>query len=218
MKFEQMSASDFAKYKLIMAAIKLFGQSGVELVSLREINREAGTKNNSALHYHFGTKLGLIEAVAHYIQGEFDLEREEALSELEARAKTGPVSVEEIMTAHVEPYASIIKKHDWGLNAIRAITRMEFDGNADVHSLLNKSAGVSVRREFALLQKALPDLPVKELKQRYNFLVNSIITGFADYQNLHQSYLGNLALKNLDHLAKLYVNLAAAALSAPYTR
>ena len=215
MNIRNMSATEFAKYKLIMAAIKLFGQKGVDAVSLREINREAGAKNNAALHYHFGTKYGLIEAVVHYIQAAFDEEREPVLSNLESRAKTHPITVEEIMKAHVDPYIDIIQGYDWGLHAIRAIARMEFDGDSDLHTLLSESAGVAIKREFTLLRLALPDLPIKELKQRYNFLVNSIITGFADCQNLHQSYLGNLTLKNLEGLAELYIKLSTSALSAP---
>lgn len=216
MKLNQMSASEFAKYKLIMAAIKLFGESGVGSVSLREINREAGAKNNSALHYHFGTKLGLIEAVTYYIQDAFDREREESMASLEARALDQSITVEEIMTAHVDPYVSVIQKYDWGFNAVRAIARMEFDGDADVHKMLSKSAGPAVRREFGLLQQVIPDLPTRELKQRHNYVVNSIINGFADHHNLRQSYLGNLEIKDLSKLAKLYVVMATAALTAPY--
>ena len=46
-----LSPSEYAKYKLILAAIHLFAEHGVDSVSLRMINREAGHKNNSALHY-----------------------------------------------------------------------------------------------------------------------------------------------------------------------
>ena len=66
------SPSDLAKQRLILAAISLFSQKGLDGVSLRLINREAGARNNSALHYHFGNKLGVIKACIHYIQDWFD--------------------------------------------------------------------------------------------------------------------------------------------------
>jgi AcrR family transcriptional regulator len=44
-------------------AERLFSQQGVEGVSLSEINRAADQGNNSALHYHFGSKEGLFEAI-----------------------------------------------------------------------------------------------------------------------------------------------------------
>ena len=49
--------------RLIMVALRLFAQQGVEAVSLRTINSEAGSKNKSAVQYHFGSKLGILEAI-----------------------------------------------------------------------------------------------------------------------------------------------------------
>jgi AcrR family transcriptional regulator len=48
---------------LLDAAERLFAQNGIEGVSLREIAVEAGQRNNSAVHYHFGDKQGLIDAL-----------------------------------------------------------------------------------------------------------------------------------------------------------
>ena len=45
---------------LINAAEELFAQSGIDGVSLRQINVTAGQKNSSAVHYHFGSKESLI--------------------------------------------------------------------------------------------------------------------------------------------------------------
>ena len=47
--------------KLLDAAERLFGQRGVEGVSLREIGLAAGQRNVSAAIYHFKDKQGLVE-------------------------------------------------------------------------------------------------------------------------------------------------------------
>ena len=210
-----MSASEYAKYKLIMAAIRLFGEAGVNSVSLREINRVAGAKNNSALHYHYGDKMGLVSAAIDFIQEGFNKERGSGLDDLKEKAKKQPVTVDEIMQVFIAAYVTVIEKNDWGYNAVRAIARMEFDGDAKVHEVLNKSAGPAVRRMFVLLNLALPDIPPKLLKQRINFSVNAVIQGFADHKNLHQCYLGNLAVKDLSQLASIYQSMTVAMLSAP---
>ena len=44
--------------RLLLVAVRLFAERGVEAVSMRTINSEAGTKNKSAVHYHFGSKAG----------------------------------------------------------------------------------------------------------------------------------------------------------------
>ena len=47
---------------LLSAALKLFATHGIDAVSIRAVNREAGLGAASA-HYHFGTKEALLDAV-----------------------------------------------------------------------------------------------------------------------------------------------------------
>lgn len=49
--------------RLVVAAERLFALHGIDGVSLRQIGTEAGSGNNSAVHYHFGSKAGLIRAI-----------------------------------------------------------------------------------------------------------------------------------------------------------
>lgn len=49
--------------RLVLAAERLFARHGIDGVSLRQIAVEAGSANNSAVHYHFGSKEGLIAAI-----------------------------------------------------------------------------------------------------------------------------------------------------------
>ena len=104
-----LSPSEFAKRKLILAAIRVFAEHGVDSVSLRMINREAGHKNNSALHYHFGSKMGLIEAMDDFIQQHFDEVREPQLAELECSVNEGKATIRDAMEVFVNPYVQIIK-------------------------------------------------------------------------------------------------------------
>lgn len=210
-----LSPAEYAKRKLIIAAIRLFAERGVDSVSLRMINREAGHKNNSALHYHFGSKLGLIEAVDHFIQRHFDEVREPELISLEERARNSGITLREAMEVFVNPYVAIIEGYEWGYAAVRTIARMEFDGNEDVQALLRESAGNSIKRFSKLKRALLPDLSPRQFKMRHIFVVNSTIQGFADYRNLHLSYLGDLSPKSLSELSRFYVEMGTAALTAP---
>ncbi len=60
------AAVQSTRESLILAAERLFGRYGVEGVSLRQIAAEAGAANNSAVHYHFGSKESLIQAIFEY--------------------------------------------------------------------------------------------------------------------------------------------------------
>jgi len=85
----------------MITAEKLFGQRGVDGVSLNEINKAAKQRNTSALHYHFGNKSGLLNAimVEHYagIETKINL----ALDKLEAQKS---ITCTEIVTAMTYPY------------------------------------------------------------------------------------------------------------------
>ena len=212
---EDKAAGQLAREELILAAIALFAEIGVDAVTLRMINRAAGHKNNSSLHYHFGSKDGLVEAVSEFIQSHFDALREPALSTLEAAAETGPVGVREIMQAFVEPYLRVIQDYEWGYAAVRTIARMEFDGDLRVREHLSKSARRVMQRLSRLHRAALPRLGPEEFNRRFNHVVTSTILGFADYRSLGSSYLGDLSVASLPRLGDFYVSVGAAVLMAP---
>lgn len=62
-----MSTVDAAKsasaLRIVLAAERLFALHGIDGVSLRQVSSEGGSANNSAVHYHFGSKEGLIVAI-----------------------------------------------------------------------------------------------------------------------------------------------------------
>ena len=56
--------SDRTRNRILDAAELLYGDRGVDGVSLREIRLAAGQRNSSALQYHFGDASGLLRALA----------------------------------------------------------------------------------------------------------------------------------------------------------
>src|SRR5438105_6212398 len=57
------AAPSTSALRLVLTAERLFALHGIDGVSLRQIATEAGSANNSAVHYHFGSKEGLIAAI-----------------------------------------------------------------------------------------------------------------------------------------------------------
>lgn len=60
------AATSASGLRIVVAAERLFALHGIDGVSLRQISAEAGSSNNSAVHYHFGSKEGLIAAIFHH--------------------------------------------------------------------------------------------------------------------------------------------------------
>src|SRR3546814_12988999 len=49
--------------RILQAAEDCFGEHGIDAVSLRQIAIAAGQGNTAAVHYHFGSKEGLLERI-----------------------------------------------------------------------------------------------------------------------------------------------------------
>ncbi|WP_181008484.1 helix-turn-helix domain-containing protein [Sphingomonas montanisoli] len=74
---------------LLTTAEALFGQRGIENVSLREIATAAGSRNNNLVQYHFGTKEGLTAAIFRSRIQQMDVRRAQMLSIAEAAGLVG---------------------------------------------------------------------------------------------------------------------------------
>jgi AcrR family transcriptional regulator len=66
---------------LVRTAERLFAEHGLGGVSLRQISAAAGNGNNSAVHYHFGSKESLVQAIFEYRLPALNERRQELLDE-----------------------------------------------------------------------------------------------------------------------------------------
>jgi AcrR family transcriptional regulator len=73
------------KEQIVLAAERLFAARGYEGVSLREIATAAGSSNNSAVQYHFGSKERLVAAIFENRLTYIDDRRSILMAQLEPR-------------------------------------------------------------------------------------------------------------------------------------
>jgi AcrR family transcriptional regulator len=76
----QQSRSIATQMALMKAAEKLIAEKGIHNVSISQIVKEAGQKNESALQYHFKNLQGLINAIHHMRSDQTRLKRTELLN------------------------------------------------------------------------------------------------------------------------------------------
>lgn len=69
------SANMDTRIKIMEAAERLFGEQGIDSVALRSISIEAKQKNTASVQYHFKDKLGLMQAIFEYREGQLDIMR-----------------------------------------------------------------------------------------------------------------------------------------------
>lgn len=165
---------DRTRNRILDAAEELFAQYGFDAVSIRTITEKAKV-NSAAIHYHFGSKAHLFEAV---FKRRIDPINEERLRRLRAHAAEigkGKPSIEEIVAAFVEPYLA----HDAGTAKKTAIVR-RFLARSDVGS--NGKLGILIASQFdetwhefvAMLRRALPGLPTTEVYWRFFLMISTL--------------------------------------------
>jgi AcrR family transcriptional regulator len=92
--------------QLLRTAERLFAEHGFAGVSLRQISTEAGSANNSAVSYHFGSKEGLVEAIFAYRLPQLR-QRRELL-----KARLHPGDLRALIEAHLLPVFELAEAPD----------------------------------------------------------------------------------------------------------
>lgn len=97
--------------KLIAAGERLFAAHGIEAVSLREITRNAGQANVSALQYHFGNRVGLLRAIVAKHSSDTEPRRHALLDQYES---LGVADLRVLVGALVRPLVAKLNDPDGG--------------------------------------------------------------------------------------------------------
>jgi AcrR family transcriptional regulator len=138
--------------RLLDAAERLIGARGVEGVSLRAINTEAGS-NVAAAHYHFGSKEGLVRAVLARRMSVLAEERYARLEPLQRDATPSPRQVAEVFALPLLE----LSREDTGLDYVRFLCALDRSGGAWLR-LLDEAFAPQLARLLPVLAHATPDL------------------------------------------------------------
>ncbi len=204
------------RQNLILSALHLFAEQGIDAVSMRTINAAAGARNASAVHYHFGNKFGIIEAIISFIKDELNAHRLPALEVLEARASAGdPPGTREVMWAALKPYDSLNRTPEYGRSAIRFLARIQTDMNADIQNALKRDPHEIAQRFDALLAQALPSLASDVRQTRYLYCWTLMVQSIAGTGNWRDTTFGNLRAATGDAALMRFFDFMVGGLEAP---
>src|SRR6516225_7137750 len=92
--------------KILDTAERLIGEQGYAATSLRQIINEAGV-NLAAVHYHFGSKEDLLDAMVMLKVGPVNEARLAALNLVEQEAGPGAPEIEKVLDAFFAPTAVV---------------------------------------------------------------------------------------------------------------
>lgn len=186
----RITHGDATRQKILLTALELYAQRGLDGVSLRTISAESGTRNSAAAHYHFGNRLGLIEAVLTMITDHCRPRFEAGFQAVEAAAEP---SLRDIVSAVCAPYLSLLSgTPPWGPSALRFMAHLHADNTKPIMKLLNQHFRFEVERIEALLHRVLPDVPREALRVRLVFTFVNLIHGAAEIDLLANTPFGNI--------------------------
>ncbi len=168
-------SSDATKTRILDAAEKLFAQQGFAATSLREITGVAEV-NLAAVHYHFGSKEKLLQAVLQRVVEPANRERLARLDRVEAEAGDAPASVEAILEAFIAPDMKAIRELGArGVIVTRFMGCSYTEPSELVQTLVREQFGELGTRFHAALSRALPQLPPEQVFERLMWVV-AVIT------------------------------------------
>jgi AcrR family transcriptional regulator len=147
-----MTTLEPTQLRLLDAAERLIGEHGIDGVSLRGINAEAGS-NVAAAHYHFGSKEGLVRAVLDRRMAVLAEQRYEMLAPLEDDPTPTPAQVAEVL---VRPILAL-SGHETGTRYVRFLAALDRSGGEWLH-ILDEAFAPQSERLRPVLARATPDL------------------------------------------------------------
>ncbi len=159
-----------SREKLLDAAEALFAERGLAAVSLRAINAAAGL-SPAALHYHFGTKQALVQAILLRRMPELMARRGALLDEL--AGSSDPPDAPAVVDAFLRPLVELVLgEPEAGRRYIRFIARAFADGDVDTRFVLARFEEDMAKLD-PLLQRALPELPIDLVRVRLLIAIES---------------------------------------------
>lgn len=158
---------------LLDAAEAAFASDGIEQASLRSVMREAGA-NPAAVHYHFGSRAALAQAVLDRVLEPLQMRRVALLAELVAAGKQDNPRrlLEALVRPDLEQAVALSHRNDRGHRLIGAIYTQP---STFVTELVEASFAPVARRFLPHLTAALPELGIDEITWRIRWCVFGVV-------------------------------------------
>jgi AcrR family transcriptional regulator len=199
---------------LLDAAESLFAEHGIQAASLRMITQRAGA-NLAAVHYHFGSKEGLVRAV---FSRRIKPLNEERLRLLEACNLEADDAVEQVLTAFLAPLLRRTREaRDRTCGFGRLMGRAFAEPSEEVQAVMVEEFGGMLRRFTAALHHVLPQLSEQELLWRFHFVAGAMAHTVGCGNLLEQYSRGLCQASSLDEALGYLISFLSAGLRAPAT-
>jgi len=201
------------KNAILDAAELLMAEHGISGVSLRAILSEAGA-NSAALHYHFGSREAVVEAILARHGRTVTLQRRQLLDTLEARDQSP--DVHDLVNAIVDPMLELVQTEgEPGRRFLRFVARLQSD-RTGIHRAAEERYFPDVAKRIEkLLAKACPHLDEPERRRRATMMVDTMLQSLANADVMSDEWSGGDYERALNEYAKSLKCFLSGGLSSP---
>lgn len=177
--------------RLIEEAMKLMAREGMNAVSLRRIVIAAGAQNPSALHYHFGGRDELVEAITHFLQQWLE---PRACARLEALADQPGYTVRDVVEAAFGPVIAMLGEPALGREAVNFIGRLGWDYGEKGQEISAALHRRTLELTLARLQTLMPGVGRETIQFRLLLTMNAVYYGISYRSYMRRSPFGAMEL------------------------
>jgi AcrR family transcriptional regulator len=159
--------------RILDCAEELFSRHGLYGVTVRNVSQRAGV-DTALIHYYFGTKRELFDAVfargAEAINGV----RLVAMADYE-RANPGGITIEGAIRAFLQPVIANDRKGEQSWRNFSALVALANNSKEWGGEMMSRHFDVVIHALIALLRKALPDAADEDLYWAYQMFTGSLM-------------------------------------------
>lgn len=197
---------------LLDAAERLFAEHGFAATSLRRITAAAGA-NLAAVHYHFGSKQELFDALFHRRVEPLNRARLDRLAELESDAGDGAPALVDLVDALMRPVIEV-HREPGGEHFARLVARLLAEPNDRLEAVHGEFEQVRARF-LPHIAAHVPHLSLPQLAARMQLTIGAMASVLGQLHRGDASMCGGMPTLAADGLVDELVAFATAGIAAP---
>lgn len=201
------SRSDDVRDRILDVAEELFAAKSFASVSVRDITGTAGV-NLAAVNYYFGSKIALLKAVFLRRASVLNRERLSRLNRVLVSCPEGPLPLDEVLRALLEPPVRWLFDPDRGLNVfIQFLARCQMEEEPELRALFYEDVE-HLRRFLPALGRAAPDLSEEDVCWCLHFALGAMHYTFSHLERLTSISGGRCDIRDADQVVERLIAFA----------
>ena len=199
---------------LTLAAERVFAMKGLQGATLREIREYAGQKNESVIHYHFGSREAIVESVLQLRSIPLDARRSQMLKQAHAESDGFTLSAEQVARCCLMPLAEhLLDNAGTPGHYMRFLVQLRV--NREVWRQFQGRYGLGLNECLAALHLSKPYTPPAIINQRFVSVMDIQLNGLAALEQIQHTKGSGFSHDDARARIEDLVTLSASIIDAP---